>query len=549
MIRWSGDLDKRIVPTLSVMNTRDIGSASADSAQLPLIFIRFVRRVGASWARCFHPMPSARPGHGSMLGPPGEQLESRLALSAATALVMNSATTTDSNSVTIDYKVTTPPDTLHPLTFGVYRSADETFSPSDVAVGSEPIIPTGKVAPTLDDNGQPAVAVGHHQLTIPLPDGLSLNPKHPYVVVVANPGDTTSGHAPPSASFRKYTIGVVSHGGLENKSWKNGPMWALVMAYSLKREGYDAVIPYNWVAKSSTPGEAAKQGPRLAKMVLAAASQAPPNEPVDIHFIGHSEGTVVNNVAITQLEKEMTPAIKAGYLEDTLLDPHAANNSFAGRQYSVAGILAPLATWSINSYQAKAKDPLVFVPSQVDQAEVFYQHSQSTSSGIYNLWGQVPVRGPVPASYFNLTASGATHSGKTGVMAWYQHNIVPTLGEGEPQLRAQTLIGKLDSTDGAATSGTQLVHVSQPRYSGTVAPGSIVRLYAGPAREPSIIAQVGRTVAGPDGAWSITTRPLADGHYRVVAISTPPKNHALPHGVMNPTALLGKLVVDTVLQS
>jgi hypothetical protein len=542
MIRWRRDYHAPQVTTVSSVKTGDDDLAPAAPTGLAQNIIRLLRQVGACWTLGWRHKRSARRGHGTALRPRGEWLESRQALSAGVAMVvMDSATTTDSRSVTIDYNVTTPPDDQHPLTFGVYRSADNTFSPDDIAVGSESVVAPAQGTPTLDDNRQPASAAGHHQLTIPLPNGLSLNPKHPYVLVVANPGDTGPAQAPPTASFRTYTIGVVTHGGLENKSWKNGPMWELVMAYSLKQQGYDAVIPYNWVSQSSTPGAAAKQGPRLAAMVLKAVNQAPPNEPVDIHFIGHSEGTVVNSLAIARLEKEATPQMKAGYLEDTLLDPHAANNSFTGQQYSVAGMLGPLATSLVKGYQSLAKDPLAFVPVGVDQAEVFYQHTKATPSGIYNLWGQVPVRGS--ASYFNLTASGATHSGKTGVMAWYQNNIVPTLGDGAPELSAQTLSGALDPTERIGGAGTDVVDVAQPRYSGTAGAGSTIRLYAGPASQPSIIAPVGQTVAGPDGTWSITTRPLADGNYRVVAVSTPPRRHSLPRFVMNPTAPLGKLVV------
>ena len=478
-----------------------------------------------------------------MLTPWPETLEPRLALSSVAAVVMDSATTTNSKSVTVDYDLTTEADAQHPLTFGVFRSAGDTFSPDHVSVGSEPIVPPGQGTPTLDDNGHPAAAAGYHQLTIPLPGGLPLNPEHPYVLVVANPDSVPAGQPRPTASFRKYTIGVVVHGGLQDKSWKNGPMWELVMAYSLKKQGYDAVIPYNWVSQSSTPGAAAKQGPKLAKMVLDDVHQAPANEPVDIQFIGHSEGTVINSLAITRLEKEMTPQMKAGFLEDTLLDPHAANNSFTGQQYSVAGILGPLAKSLVEVYQSQAKDPLPTVPAGVDQAEVFYQHTKATPSGIYNLWGQVPVRGS--ASYFNLTASKVTHSGKTGVAAWYQNNIVPTLGDGSPELVAQTLTGKLDPAEVTEGPGTDVVHVAQPTYIGSAGPDSIIRLYAGPARDPSVIAPVGSTVAGPDGSWSITTRSLADGDYRIVAVSTPPGRHTLPRFVMNPTAPLGELVIAT----
>jgi hypothetical protein len=366
------------------------------------------------------------------------------------------------------------------------------------------------------------------------------------VLVVANAASTPAGQVPPTAAFRKYTIGIVTHGGLEDKSWKNGPPWELVMAYSMKQAGYDAVIPYNWVAQSSTPGAAVRQPPRLAKMVLDAASQFPANAPVDLHFIGHSEGTVVNSLTITRLEAEMPSNLHAGFLEETLLDPHAASNGVNVPQFSTSGILGPLAKALITNYQSKAKDPPASVPAGVDLAEVFYQHTpgskDTSNSRIYNLWGQVPVKGS--AYYFNLTSAGATHSGKRGVMSWYQKNVVPLLANGEPELLAQMLSGHLVGANSSTDPSRAVVNDATPTYAGSAAPGSTVRLYAGPAHVTSLIAEVGHTVAGSDGSWSITSQPLGDGTYRVVAVATP-QQHTKPRFVMNPTAPLGQVVVDT----
>ena len=64
--------------------------------------------------------------------------------------------------------------------------------------------------------------------------------------------------------------------------------------------------------------------------VLHAASQFPADDPVDVHFIGHSEGAVVNGLAIREMNRHETPELRAGYLEETMLDPHAANNHAPG---------------------------------------------------------------------------------------------------------------------------------------------------------------------------------------------------------------------------
>ena len=249
--------------------------------------------------------------------------------------------------------------------------------------------------------------------------------------------------------------------------------------------------------QSSTPGAAIKQSPRLARIILGTANRFPANSVVDLELIGHSEGTVVNTYALATLQDELTPALKAGFIEDTLLDPHAANNDIvSGKQMSFAGSLAGLAQVVVSNYQREAKDPPPYFPSIVDEANVFFEHSQATPGGIYNLWGQVPVKSEGPAvHYYNLTGMGVTHSGKTGVNYWYRDFIAPTLGDQAPLVQQLQLNGQIDgaqpvptpATPRAARAGvsTAVVSTDQPEFSGTAAPGSVVRLLLGPADKPS----------------------------------------------------------------
>ena len=413
---------------------------------------------------------------------------------------MTSATTTDSKSVTIEYQVNQPITAATPLQFGVYRSSDGQFDSSDALVDTDTLVPPGATsgqAGTLDQAGQPATAVGTHELTIALPQGLAPYPEKPDVLVVADPGSPSATTDPQqTASFRVYTIGIVTHGGIQDTSWKNGPPWELQIAYEMKQEGFDAAIPYNWVQQSGTPGEAIKQSPKLARIVLGTADRFPANDPVDLEFIGHSEGAVVNTYAIAKLQGEMTPQLSAGFIEDTLLDPHAANNDIAsGKQISVAGPLGGLAHLIITSYQGKANDPPAYFPSVVDEAQVFYQHSPAKASAIYNLWGQVPVKSDGPlVHYYNLTPSGVTHSGNTGIPEWYRNFIVPTLGDQAPLVQQLQLNGQIDGAQPAATPAVtsagggalvrqanasradraygpeQVVSTRQPEFSGTAAP-------------------------------------------------------------------------------
>jgi hypothetical protein len=325
------------------------------------------------------------------------------------------------------------------------------------------------------------------------------------------------------------------------------------------------VIAYHWMSDSNHPGRAARQGPRLASEILALASEFPAGAPVDLHFIGHSEGAVVNTQAIVSLESMMTPELKAGYIKDTLLDPHAANNAVPGQQYSLTnGPLSWLAKAEIDSFQAKAKDPAVFIPSVVNDAEVFYQHtlasqSHGVNSGIYNLWGEVPVKGP--AHYYNLTAAGATHAGNTGVSEWYADFVAPTLGNQAPLIQTIQLDAQIDhavaaTAPSARTSARQralgaqpIVQEHQVEFSGTAAPGSTVRLYVGPASTPSKIAAAGHTTTNAAGAWTLTTRPLPSGHYRAVVMSFARALRTRRALAIIPTVPLGGFVIAKSLGS
>jgi hypothetical protein len=454
-------------------------------------------------------------------------------------LVVTSASTADSRGVTVSYQVNTRAKPVQPLTFGVYRSADGLLGVDDPLLGTETV-----TAGTLDDAGKPADAPGTHSLTVPLPGGLAPNPRHPFVIAAANPADAiATGDPRLSKSFRTFSLAVVVHGGIQNPHWASVPLWEGQMVAALRGQGYDQVIPFDWVKVSNQPGYAAPQSPRLVRQVLGAVQDLPANEPVDLQLIGHSEGAVIVSQALIRFGPQLTAALHGGYVQATLLDPHSANADLTGRQYSVTqGPLGWYAKGRIDRYQSEAKDPLVVVPPWVNRSEVFYQHtvaSRGDSNGhIYNLWGQVPVRGQ--AVYYDLTGGDITHAGKTGVPIWYTNNVVPTLGNGEPGVVASALSGAL-----VASESGSLVRTHQPEFAGRAAPGSIVRLFAAPAGDPSDLSEVGQTVTGKDGAWSLTTRPIKNGSYRVLARALPAAGSGVTPRSAVPTAPLGLLVVQS----
>lgn len=494
-------------------------------------------------------------------------LESRLALSILTVpppIVMLSATTSDSRSVTVDYRIEPAATVPESVQFGVYRSSDSRFDPSDSLVCTWTVLAQGDgpAGSGQDDSGQSATLTGTHELTIPLPGGLPPDPRKPYVLVVADPGtDSAVTNPQQTAFFRKYVIGIVTHGALINPSWKHGPPWQLQTATILKQQGYDAVIPFNWANESSKPGHAASQGPRLARQVLATASRFPATAPVDLHLIGHSEGAVVNTQAIVALDKTMTPQLAAGFIEDTLLDPHAANNNIPGQGSAAGNLLGAISKVLVTSYQARANDPPVFIPLGVDAAQVFYQHNPaSRHDGIYNLWGQVPVPNLSgnPVTYYNLTAAGAIHSGNYGVSLWYRNFVAPTLGDQAPMLQAlhfeahidQSAVLPLVNTSAFAQRRVKawgvmrVVKGSQAEFSGTAAPGSTVRVDLGPAANPSVISAAGVTHTDASGSWTLISGPIHKGFYRAVAMAYSPALRTRPALAIVPVIPLGRFSVQ-----
>ncbi len=255
----------------------------------------------------------------------------------------------------------------------------------------------------------------------------------------------------------------------------------------------------------------------------------------------------MNSQAILALNAQGWPAnAAAGYLQVTMIDPHAANNAFESQQYSVSnGPLGLIAKTEINSYQSKAQDPMPVFTSNVQGAYVFFQQTPvrltyGSNDGIYNLWGQVPVQGGQP-DYYDLTAPGISDSGKYSIVDWYRLNVVPTLGNGGTSVASDAVNGQEIGTP-TPTRNDRRVRVE---YAGQAAPGVTVRLYdhAMGASESHLI---GRTTAGANGSWQITTSAIAPGQYRIVAeTSSPPRAPGQKRRVfMHPLQWLGHLTVN-----
>lgn len=444
------------------------------------------------------------------------------------------ASTTDSRSVAIEFEVSGLSEgQSHPIDFGIYRSADGDFDPErDHRVGSV----------RVDVEGSPSGVVSR-SVSTEIPGGLRPTPARPFVLVVADPSGIldepdTSNNA---AGFRKHVIGVVTHGGVQVSSYP--PAWAAQLSEALRDVGYDAVITFTWAAESRTPGAAPKQGARLANIVLHTSTLFPFDEPVDLHLIGHSQGTVVSSMALLTLEKLTTPQLAAGFTRATLLDPHAANNGAPGQGSYTKDFSGWITKHGTKYYKSLARDPLVTIPEFVDESEVYFQHTPVELDGLSwntNLHGQAPIVGR--ATYSNLTGPGMSHSGVTGVQSWYYLNVVPTLAQGGRFVNPTAMTGRLvDAPDARTRDDLTRTAIASPTFAGTAAPGGTIRLITqmvpgGPFH------QLGETTVDDEGSWSITTDDLPRGHYRMIARGVVPAGVG-PWRDFYPLLPLGRIAV------
>lgn len=326
-------------------------------------------------------------------------------------IVMDMATTTDHSTVTATYDINSLPIT-QPLTFNIYRSAKQGVYTAADLIGTD----------TLSSSDTADLSVGHHQLALKLTSGTLLpDPAHEFVTVVANPGKTIMepNYTNDTAGFRIYVLGVVAHGFPFQGSTAT-PAWETSMASNLKSiDKYDDAIAFNWIVMGAAlyPGEATAAGDILYKQVVDKSHQLAsghPGDVVDLHFIGHSRGTVVVCQAMHDLVGTTDPILKGSYIKATLLDPHPANISTI-----VVASVNPLAIASpafvlYQLYETVDNDAQIVIPSNVNYVEIAYQHSWfhdfglSSSEFYLNLWGEGPTDGIIsqstsPIHWINLT--------------------------------------------------------------------------------------------------------------------------------------------------
>lgn len=437
----------------------------------------------------------------------------------------------------VSYEIA-PETTPTALDFRIYRSADATLDPADKQIGQT----------TVADPG--STAAGSHTLQIDLGEAMRPDPSRPYVIVAGQVSgasiDTVL--ADNVASFRKYTIAAISHGGIQGSNY-NIPQWEAKIGHRLESYGYDAVIPFNWANSSRTPGAAAKQAPRLGGRILQEAANFPTGAYVDVDYIAHSQGTVVVSQAAQWMDNHTTPGIASGYGRMTLLDPHAANPEAPNNDESLpGGWLGWMTKTVIAWYKGNARDPLVRVPDSIDEADVYYQRTpvgvNDANNGRYNLLGQVPVLGT--ARYVQLNSPGIAHSGGGGVYTWFYFNALPSYATGDQPANPSVLeTTAIEATDGTWRRNWLTTSDASPQWSGVAAPGATVRLYVSPASGGIDKAiPLSTVVADSAGKWTLKPAdPILAGNYEVHIRAFLPAGLPKANTRLMPTIRMGGLTV------
>ena len=191
-----------------------------------------------------------------------------------------------------------------------------------------------------------------------------------------------------------------------------------------------------------------------------------------------------------------------------MLDPHAANNNvprpateYRRRHSGAAG--------QVDHHELSGKRPRThpYLCHPWSTRPRFSSSTRRLEAAKFTISGaRCPSRATARlVHYYNLTPSKVTHSGKTGIQFWYRNFIVPSLGNQAPLVQALQLNGQIDHTQvvSATSAGLepmvsqavaarenrvygpeQVVQTSQPEFSGTAAPGSLVKLSLSPATKP-----------------------------------------------------------------
>lgn len=220
---------------------------------------------------------------------------------------------------------------------------------------------------------------------------------------------TTDWPLPPAPTPAPLTI--ITHGLVLPVPFIDSepPSWTHSVRESLADRGLDSVV-FDWANESNnpSPGWAEAAGDELFARIMWDLQLHTDVAPQNLHFIGHSRGTVVNSEANRRLAhyQRAFEAIGAavGDVQFTMLDPHPANNQPGlSVNFPLLGLPKGLALLAIErAFEAAASDADPEIWSNVTWADSYFQRTPAvlvqpptSSDFIFNLWGYGPDA-PIP---------------------------------------------------------------------------------------------------------------------------------------------------------
>lgn len=198
---------------------------------------------------------------------------------------------------------------------------------------------------------------------------------------------------------------IVHRNGSGTVRFYNATTGQFEVTYTLGSGTFNVLI-FDWHASSDdfSQGNSEAAGAALYTAIMNGYLNGEYNLD-DLHFIGHSRGTVVNSEAIERL---LVSGIPVAHV--TMLDPHDW-----GVIYSVVGITTPFMFPNDFDVNSNPNDSGTVVWQGVDYAETYYQTTDvATVTGFFMLSGR-----PVQGSCVNYLG----HIGHPQVIGWYENTI------------------------------------------------------------------------------------------------------------------------------
>jgi len=185
--------------------------------------------------------------------------------------------------------------------------------------------------------------------------------------------DTAVINVAPQPPFTVITHGFSPLGGLAGL-----PAWTLKVRDEIEsRRGDEAEsVVVDWLAESNnaSPGWTEAAGDETFARIMWQLQRGTPQDspPIDVHFIGHSRGTVVNSEANERLAyyEAAFPAIGEAVdeVQVTMLDAHPANNT-AGASGTPGSLLLDAL------FEFATQDPGPVIWNNVTWADAYFQRS------------------------------------------------------------------------------------------------------------------------------------------------------------------------------